>query len=79
MIDEIMFRNTNINIKNKQLKGLYNSFSSIPKELLDQLEKIKDINLSQPNLNNEKVDFLMQKAQAELELLKLRGGKNKHD
>nr|DAW36868.1 MAG TPA: Putative ATP dependent Clp protease [Caudoviricetes sp.] len=79
MIDEIMFRNTNINIQNKQLKGLYNSFSSIPKELLDQLEKIKDINFSQPNLNNEKVDFLIQKAQAELELLKLRGGKNKHD
>ncbi len=69
MIDEIMFRNTNINVQNKQLKGLYNSFSSIPKELLDQLKIIKNMDINQPN---SKVDFLVQKAHSELEFLKLK-------
>ncbi|MFR2777142.1 MAG: head maturation protease, ClpP-related [Intestinibacter bartlettii] len=69
LIDEIMFENNNkpnlTNFKNLQL---YNSCTSIPQELLD---KIKE---SQP-INKDEVDFFIkQKAQAQLNLLKI-GGK----
>ncbi|WP_434794419.1 ATP-dependent Clp protease proteolytic subunit [Terrisporobacter petrolearius] len=73
LIDEIMFEENNKFIlnNNKEIK-LYNSFSSIPDEIL---EKLNIKNIDQPtNLN--KVDFFMQeKAQAQLNLLKL-GGKS---
>lgn len=70
LIDEIMFEDNNIlNLKNQELKGLYNSFTTIPNELL---EKLKQNNSSQPLVNN-KVDFFMQqKAKSELEILKLK-------
>ena len=69
LIDEIMFENNKkpnlTNFKNLQL---YNSCTSIPQELLD---KIKE---SQP-INKDEVDFFIkQKAQAQLNLLKI-GGK----
>lgn len=69
LVDEVMFENNSkpnlTNFKNLQL---YNSCTSIPQELLD---KIKE---SQP-INKNEVDFFMkQKAQAQLNLLKI-GGK----
>lgn len=69
LVDEVMFENNNkpnlTNFKNLQL---YNSCTSIPQELLD---KIKE---SQP-INKDEVDFFIkQKAQAQLNILKL-GGK----
>lgn len=74
LIDEIMFENnTNVNLTNSNLKGLYNSFSSIPVELLKNLNMD---NGNQPVVNvpsnNNQVDFFIkQKAQSELEFLKL--------
>lgn len=73
LIDEIMFEDSNNlglkGLNNFKKHGLYNSFSSIPKELL---EKLISANKNQPESN--KVDFFIkQKAQAELDLLKLRG------
>lgn len=73
LIDQIMFEDSNNlglkGLNNFKKHGLYNSFSSIPKELL---EKLISANKNQPESN--KVDFFIkQKAQAELDLLKLRG------
>lgn len=78
LIDEIMFENNNVepfkNLTNSNLKGLYNSYSSIPNELL---ERISQNNMSQPITNKEDmVDFFMQqKAQSQLNLIKLGGTK----
>ena len=72
LIDEIMFEDSKPLLTNTSNLNLYNSCTSIPKELLDKLN-IKNIN--QPKLFEDKVDFFMQqKAQAQLNLLKL-GGK----
>lgn len=73
LVDEIMFEdNTKVNLSNSNLKGLYNTFSSIPEEIL---KKFNIENKSQPIVNNNKVDFFIkQKAQSELDLLIL-GGK----
>jgi hypothetical protein len=60
-VDEIMFENHSI-------KGFYNSFSGIPYEAI---EKIRNT-IKNPNAKGDSV-FLMQKMQAELNLLKLRG------
>lgn len=73
LIDEIMFEDSNNlglkGLNNFKKHGLYNSFSSIPEELLKKLISVND---NQPNEN--KVDFFIkQKAQAELDLLKLKG------
>lgn len=74
LIDEIMFEDTNkgtlYNLSNVNLKGFYNTATSIPKELIENLmENVKD---NQPVKN--KADFLMQqKAKAELEIIKLKG------
>lgn len=71
LVDEIMFENnSNVLLNNaSNLVGLYNSYSSIPKELL---EKLNINNSSQPT-NNSQVDFFMrQKAKSELEILKLK-------
>lgn len=74
LIDEIMFEDNKpsvqVGLTNFNKKVLYNSFSSIPSELL---EKLKIVNGNQP-LNNEVGFFIKQKATAELELLKLKGG-----
>ena len=73
LIDEIMFEDTNkgtlYNLSNVNLNGFYNTATSIPKELIENL--IKNVKGSQP-IN--KADFLMQqKAKAEIELMKLKG------
>ena len=73
LIDEIMFEDTNkgilSNLSNVNLQGFYNSASSIPRELIENL--MKNVKGSQP-IN--KVDFLMQqKAKAEIELMKMKG------
>lgn len=71
LIDEIMFEsNSNIALNNaSSLVGLYNSYSSIPDELL---KKLNQDNSGQP-INNNQVDFFMQqKAKSELEILKLK-------
>ena len=75
LIDEIMFDNNNSLINSNSLKGLYNSFSSIPKEIL---EKFNQENVNQPIANkSDAVDFLMsEKAKAQLNLLKLGGLRN---
>lgn len=74
LIDEIMFEDSNkvnlLNLSNSSLKGLYNSASSIPKELIENL--MKNVKPNQPV--NSKADFLLQqKANAELELIKIKG------
>lgn len=74
LIDEIMFEeNSTIVLNNKVDMGLYNSFSSIPKEILNLFNKS---NNNQPIANKSNmVDiFMQQKAQSELDFLKL-GGK----
>lgn len=73
LIDEIMFDNNNL-INSNNFKGLYNSFSSIPNDIL---EKFNNANVNQPvTSKSDAVDFLMsEKAKAQLNLLKL-GGKN---
>ena len=68
-----MFEDTNkgtlYNLSNVNLNGFYNTATSIPKELIENL--IKNVKGSQP-IN--KADFLMQqKAKAEIELMKLKG------
>ena len=73
LIDEIMFEDTNkgtlYNLSNVNLKGFYNTATSIPKELIENL--MKNVKNNQP-IN--KADFLMQqKAKAEIELMKLKG------
>lgn len=69
LIDEVMFEQTNLDLSNFKNIKLYNSFSSIPSELL---EKLKNVNTNQPL--NEVDFFIKQKAKAELELLKIKGG-----
>lgn len=79
LIDEIMFEQNNIkdnliNSTNISMKGLYNSFTSIPNEIL---EKLNQSNVNQSINKNDMVDFFVkQKAQSELELLKLGGIRN---
>lgn len=70
LIDGIMFEDTNkVNLSNlSNFNGLYNSYSSIPTNLL---EKIKQCNLNQP-INTDKVDFFMQKNKEQEEKLKLK-------
>lgn len=80
LIDEVMFEENNI-INNQSFKGLQNSFSTIPQNILEQLEMLQknNINQNQPkndNKNDNQVDFLIKekaKAQAKLNLLKLGG------
>lgn len=72
LIDEIMFEDTNkvnlSNLLNVNLNGFYNSCSSIPTELLNNLIK------NAKNQPKNKADFLLQqKAQTQLNLLKLGG------
>lgn len=85
LVDEVMFEDNSIQINditNFEDMHLYNSYTSIPKELLN---KIKDLNINNQsfitnsNKSNTSIDFfLKEKAQSELELLKLKnlGGKN---
>lgn len=74
LIDEIMFEETNkvdlSNLNNSKFKNkLYNSFSSIPTDIID---KLTNKNSNQP-FKNEEVDFFMQqKAKAQLELINLK-------
>ena len=73
LIDKIMFEDTDngtlYNLSNVNLKGFYNTATSIPKELIENL--MKNVKNNQP-IN--KADFLMQqKAKAEIELMKLKG------
>ena len=73
LIDEIMFEDTNkgtlYNLSNVNLKGFYNTATSIPKELIENL--MKNVKSNQPT---NKADFLLQqKAKAEIELIKLKG------
>lgn len=73
LIDEIMFEEDNkgtlYNLSNVNLQGFYNSASSIPRELIENL--MKNVKNDQPV---NKADFLMQqKAKAEIELMKLKG------
>lgn len=72
LIDEIMFENNNISagLTNNINLGLYNSLSSIPEEILNLLNNASD---NQPITNkSDMVDiFMRQKAQSELEFLKL--------
>lgn len=76
LIDEIMFSSSdNINNKmtfsNFQKKSFYNSYSTIPKDLLNKLNLE---NCSQPIQKKNTVDiFMKQKATAELEMLKMKG------
>lgn len=74
LIDEIMFDNTSLipDMTNKLNAGLYNSFSSIPDEILKIFNTVND---NQPITNKSgMVDiFMQQKAEAELNLLKLGG------
>lgn len=74
LIDEIMFETNNIpsGLTNKVNLGLYNSFSSIPDEILNLFNKA---NNNQPITNkSDMVDiFMQQKAQSELDFLKLGG------
>lgn len=74
LIDEIMFENNNIptGLTNNINLGLYNSLSSIPEEILNLLNNASN---NQPITNkSDMVDiFMQQKAQSELEFLKLGG------
>lgn len=77
LIDEIMFEDNNSTttggLLNFDKKVLYNSYSSIPKELIDKLKQVNISTNNQPITNN-KVDFLLQqKASAELEFLIMKG------
>ncbi|SKA89672.1 ATP-dependent protease ClpP, protease subunit [Clostridium sp. USBA 49] len=63
-VDEIMFDN-----QNKSIKGFYNNFNGIPYETIDKIRNL--INKPQPNKND--AVFLVQKIQAQLNLLKLKG------
>ena len=69
-----MFENNNISagLTNNINLGLYNSLSSIPEEILNLLNNASD---NQPITNkSDMVDiFMRQKAQSELEFLKLGG------
>ena len=70
LIDEIMFENDfPSNMNNFNLKGLYNSYTTIPRELL---ENLINKNISQPIKNNTVDFFMQQKARKELEMLKLK-------
>lgn len=77
LIDKIMFSSEN-NINNKMTfsnfnkKAFYNSYSTIPKELLDKLN-INLENKNQPIQKNTVDIFMQQKAKAELEMLKMKG------
>lgn len=66
LIDEIMFEDTNKNILNNlsnvNFNGFYNTATSIPKELIENL--MKNVKSNQPIKN--KVDFLMQQIQSEM-------------
>lgn len=79
LIDEIMFENDDISklkgLSNFKTKGLYNSFSSIPEELI---EKLIQSNIDQPILpkkQEDKVDFLMQQnlEKEKIKIMMLRG------
>jgi ATP-dependent protease ClpP protease subunit len=68
LIDQVMFEDTKPNFKNLKNMQLYNSCTSIPQELLEKIKESQAI-------NKNEVDFFMkQKAQAQLNLLKI-GGK----
>ena len=74
LIDEIMFEDTSKvpleNLSNINMEGFYNSATSIPKDLIENL--MKNIKINQPVKN--RADFLMQqKANAEMELMRLKG------
>lgn len=86
LIDEIMFSDTNkVNLsqveqfRNKINNGFYNSCTSIPRDVIENL--IKNLNFSSDkNADNEnqptnsEVDFLLQqKAKAQLNLMKIGG------
>lgn len=77
LIDKIMFSSEK-NITNKmtfsnfEKKSFYNSYSTIPKELLDKLN-INFENRNQPIQKNTVDIFMHQKATAELEMLKMKG------
>lgn len=63
LIDEIMFEDTNkvnlMNLSNMNLKGFYNSASSIPKELIENLMKNNKPNKDQPIIS-DKVDLFIE-------------------
>ena len=63
-VDEVMFD------PKQQVQGLYNSFNGIPHETI---EKIRNLVKNPSVVNNNESDFLMQKMQAKLNLLKLKG------
>ncbi|WP_251861962.1 head maturation protease, ClpP-related [Clostridium sp. Marseille-Q2269] len=74
LIDEIMFMESSDQFKglsNFNKKVFYNSYSTIPKELLNKLE-----NLNQPSRESMVDFFIQQKAQAQINLLKLGGIKD---
>lgn len=61
-VDEVMFDS-----QNQTVKGLYNSFNGIPYEAIEKLRNL----IKKPQSND--AAFLMQKNQAQLNLLKLKG------
>ncbi|MDK0978049.1 Clp protease ClpP [Clostridium perfringens] len=71
LIDEIMFDNVQSRLINNVNLRLYNSLSSIPEEILNLINKSNN----QPIIKkNNMVDiFMQQKAQSELDILKLGG------
>ncbi|MDH2474260.1 MAG: Clp protease ClpP [Clostridium perfringens] len=71
LIDEIMFDNMQSRLTNNVNLGLYNSLSSIPEEILNLINKSSN----QPIIKESNmVDiFMQQKAQSELDILKLGG------
>lgn len=77
LVDKIMFSSDNninnkMNFSNFNKKAFYNSYSTIPKELLDKLN-INLENKNQPIQKNTVDIFMQQKAKAELEMLKMKG------
>ncbi|WP_270647465.1 head maturation protease, ClpP-related [Paeniclostridium hominis] len=81
LVDEIMFESNNVlplnGLHNFKTKGLYNSFSSIPEELI---EKLIQLNGNQPiqtpkKQEDNKVDFFMQQnlEKEKIKIMMLRG------
>ncbi|HSQ88092.1 head maturation protease, ClpP-related [Romboutsia sp.] len=80
LIDEIMFEENNKSplrgLSNFKTKGLYNSFSSIPEELIEKLIQANgDQPILVPKQKDHKVDFLMQQniEKEKIKIMMLRG------
>ena len=63
-VDEVMFDS-----QNQSIKGFYNSSNGIPLEAIDKIRNL----VKKPQPNKDDAAFLIQKNQAQLNLLKLKG------